>query len=142
MFVKACGDHLVALNSLRKGIRSTELEKCQEKLDIVGVPITSRLITRAFNAETSVPMVDKNVDGSSGYLFTTLDTMNLTPTEHQIYDGIIHLLKRSSLYRLLFVCGVYICCSRILINSLSLRPWCKVISDKVALKFVPLPVTF
>ncbi|KJH56962.1 hypothetical protein UF12_13755 [Acinetobacter calcoaceticus] len=93
VFVKACGDHLVALNSLRKGIRSTELEKCQEKLDIVGVPITSRLITRAFNAETSVPMVDKNVDGSSGYLFTTLDTMNLTPTEHQIYDGIIHLLK-------------------------------------------------
>ncbi|MFV5549589.1 hypothetical protein VXQ35_12065 [Acinetobacter oleivorans] len=93
VFVKACGEHLVALNSLRKGIRSTELEKCQEKLDIVGVPITSRLITRAFNTETGVPMVDKNVDGSSGYLFATLDTINLKPTEQQIYDGIILLLK-------------------------------------------------
>jgi len=93
VFVKACGDYLAVSSDMRKGIRSTELEKFQEKLEIIGVPITSRLITRAFNAETGVPMVDKNVDGSSGYLFATLDTINLTPTEQQIYDGIILLLK-------------------------------------------------
>ncbi|WP_252719088.1 hypothetical protein [Acinetobacter haemolyticus] len=93
VFVKACGDYLVASDDLRRGIRSIELERFQEKLKLAGVPITSRLITRAFNAETGVPVVDKNVDGSSGYLFTTLDSINLTPTEHQIYEGIIHLLK-------------------------------------------------
>ncbi|WP_227508797.1 hypothetical protein [Acinetobacter sp. Leaf130] len=93
VFVKACGDYLAASDDLRRGIRSIELERFQEKLKLAGVPITSRLITRAFNAETGVPVVDKNVDGSSGYLFTTLDTINLTPTENQIYDGIIHLLK-------------------------------------------------
>ncbi|MGQ1276554.1 hypothetical protein ACT4Z4_14660 [Acinetobacter baumannii] len=93
VFVKACGDYLVASDELRRGIRSIELERFQEKLKLAGVPITSRLITRAFNTETSVPVVDKNVDGSSGYLFTTLDTINLTPTEHQIYEGIIHLIK-------------------------------------------------
>lgn len=93
VFVKACGDYLAVSNDMRKGIRSTELEKFQEKLEIIGVPITSRLITRAFNTETGVLMVDKNVDGSSGYLFTTLNTINLTSTEQQIYDGIIHLLK-------------------------------------------------
>lgn len=93
VFVKACGDYLVASDDLRRGIRSIELERFQEKLKLAGVPITSRLITRAFNTETSVPVVDKNVDGSSGYLFTTLDTINLTPTEHQIYEGIIHLIK-------------------------------------------------
>ncbi|MEN9071965.1 hypothetical protein [Acinetobacter baumannii] len=93
VFVKACGDYLVASDDLRRGIRSIELERFQEKLKLAGVPITSRLITRAFNTETSVPVVDKNVDGSSGYLFTTLDTINLTPNEHLIYDGIIDLLK-------------------------------------------------
>ncbi|MER8075864.1 hypothetical protein [Acinetobacter pittii] len=93
VFVKACGDYLVASDDLRKGIRSIELERFQEKLQLAGVPITSRLITRAFNAETGVPVVDKNVDGSSGYLFTTLDAINLTSTEQQIYDGIILLLK-------------------------------------------------
>ncbi|WP_228704175.1 hypothetical protein [Acinetobacter gyllenbergii] len=93
VFVKACGDYLVTSDDLRRGIRSIELERFQEKLKLAGVPITSRLITRAFNAETGVPVVDKNVDGSSGYLFTTLDSINLTPTEHRIYEGIIHLLK-------------------------------------------------
>lgn len=93
VFVKACGDYLVVSDDLRRGIRSIELERFQEKLKLTGVPITSRLITRAFNAETGVPVVDKNVDGSSGYLFTTLDSINLTPTEHRIYEGIIHLLK-------------------------------------------------
>jgi len=93
VFVKACGDYLVASDDLRRGIRSIELERFQEKLKLAGVPITSRLITRAFNAETGVAVVDKNVDGSSGYLFTTLDSINLTPTEHRIYEGIIHLLK-------------------------------------------------
>lgn len=93
VFVKACGDYLVAFDDLRRGIRSIELERFQEKLKLAGVPITSRLITRAFNAETGVSVVDKNVDGSSGYLFATLDAINLTSPEQKIYDGIILLLK-------------------------------------------------
>ena len=59
VFVKACGDYLVTSDDLRRGIRSIELERFQEKLKLAGVPITSRLITRAFNAETGVPVVDK-----------------------------------------------------------------------------------